>query len=368
MAKDYYALLGVNRNATDAEIKAAFRRLAHEHHPDKQQGNEAKFKEINEAYQVLGNKEKRSQYDQFGTAFEAGGANPFGGFAWQDMRGGNPFGNGSFQGTQFDFGDLGEMFGDVFGFGSARTASADRSTRGADAELTIPLSFDEAYFGAEKSLELMLDASCEQCLGSGDEPGARISKCTTCDGKGVITQMRTTFLGAVRTQSRCGTCNGTGKRSSKKCTVCHGRTTVQKHQTLNVKIPAGIDPTRTIRLGGRGHAGSRSGLHGDIYIRVTVSPHRLFEREGDDIKSTEEIPLSLLALGGTAEVQTPTGPAKLKVPVNTKSGTRFILRGKGFEHLSGRGRGDQYVTVHARVPERMTPQRKKMLLEFEKGE
>ncbi len=364
MAKDYYSILGVPRTASEVDIKNAFRRLAHEHHPDKG-GSEPKFKEINEAYQVLGNKDRRHQYDQFGTAFDQrAGAS---GFAWQDINQGSPFGGFGDFGTaqQFDFGDLGDVLGDMFGFGTARTARGRRAVQGNDVETTLSLSFDESYFGTEKELNLSLQIACDVCRGSGNDPSAKISTCSQCRGTGTMTATRTSFIGSIRTQIACAHCNGTGKRADKKCTGCGGATVRNKRVSLHVKIPAGIDDSRTIRLTGKGEAGLFGGPAGDLYVRVRVGEHPLFTRDGYHIKSKEEVPLSILIAGGTIAAATPTGPVKLKIPGHTKSGTSFILRNKGFEKLTGRGRGDQYVTVHVAVPTKLTSNQRKLLADFE---
>ena len=367
MAKDYYAILGVDRTATEADIKKAFRKLAHEHHPDKGNGGDAKFKEANEAYQVLGNKEKRKQYDQFGANFDQAGAQ---GFSWQDFsRGANPnsgFGNFS-QGQQYDFGDLGDVLGDMFGFGGQRTRGGSRAVRGNDVETTVSISFDDAYNGAEKKINLSIIATCDTCSGSGNDPSATVVTCTHCNGSGTITAVKNTFLGAIRTQASCSHCNGTGKHADKKCTACDGATVKNKRSTFSINIPAGIDEEKAIRLSGKGEAGMRGGPSGDLYVHVKIDDHPLFKRDSYNIQNRENLPLSMLISGGTAQVETPTGKAKLKIPAHTASGTKFILRNKGFERLAGRGRGDQEVTVHASVPGKLTAKQKALLEEFEKS-
>lgn len=370
MAKDYYATLGVGKSATDAEIKTAFRKLAHEHHPDKTGGSADKFKEINEAYQVLGNKDKRAQYDQFGSAFEGGGAGaPGGGFSWQDMyQGGSPFGGfgGAANGQQFDFGDLGDVIGDMFGFntGAARARNGG-GQRGQDMEVVIPITFLESYMGAEKEVTIRADVTCHTCQGSGGDPGANVATCSQCQGSGVVTTTRSTFLGAFATQAVCPTCNGRGSKPDKVCSACKGKTTETQELKIRVSIPGGIDETTTLRLSGKGAAGRYRAPAGDLYVRVTITSDPAFQREGADIKSREEVPLSILIAGGTLQARTPTGLVKVKIPSHTSSGKVFALRGKGFEKLRGRGRGDHLITVHARVPERITSKQRKLLEEFE---
>lgn len=365
MAKDYYAILGVDRTATDVDIKKAFRKLAHEHHPDKKSGNETKFKEINEAYQVLGNVEKRKHYDRFGSTYDGARA---GGFNWQDInQGGGPFGGfeGFSQTQSFDFGDLGDVLGSMFGFGGQSGARTSQAARGSDVETRVHITFEEAYYGTDKQIALTLLQSCAHCSGSGNDPGSKITTCANCKGSGTVIHTQATFLGSIRAQSICSQCRGTGKRADKQCAICHGSTVTKQQQNITVHLPAGIDDTRSIRLSGKGEAGAHNGPSGDLYIRVSVATHSHFERDGYDIKSRENVPLSTLVLGGNVSVRTVAGDVKLKIPAHTESGTQFALRGKGFERLSGRGRGDQFVTVHAHVPKKINYRQKKLLEDFE---
>lgn len=366
MAKDYYQVLGVTRTASDAEIKKAFRKLAHEHHPDKAHGNEQKFKELNEAYQVLSNPEKRKRYDQFGAGFEQAGGS--GGFSWQST-GGNPFGGfeNFGQNAQFDFGDLGDILGGMFGFEQRSGGRGSRVRRGNDIETTITISFEDSYFGIEKEIELPMHLTCEHCSGSGNEPGAKVTTCTTCKGSGHITQVRNTMLGAMQTQTLCSVCEGVGSRADKKCTSCKGATLLRANQRIKVGIPAGIDATKSIRLAGKGEAGPHKGPRGDLYIKLRITDHPHFTRDGYDVRSTERVPYSILVNGGSVNVATPSGEVKLKIPTATESGKTFILKDKGFERLSGRGRGDQLVTVQAYVPRNLNSEQKKLLDAFEKA-
>lgn len=371
MAKDYYAVLGVNRQATEAEIKQAFRKLAHEHHPDKTGGNADKFKELNEAYQVLSNKDKRAQYDQFGRTFEGGAAGGpgFGGFSWQDMggRGGNPFGGFSDAagGAAFDFGDLGDVLGDMFGFRTEARSRGDMRERGRDVEVVVPISFLESFTGAEKQISLRTSAACATCRGSGAEPGAAVTTCTACRGTGVVTSTRTSFLGSFNAQTTCTSCNGRGSKADKVCRECRGQTVTSETTQLKVSIPAGIDESTTLRLTGKGNVGRFGGLAGDVYVRVTVASDLFFKREGSDLKSREEALLSILARGGTIQARTPTGFVAVKIPAGTPSGKSFVLKGRGFEKLHGRGRGDHIIAVHTKVPDRLNSKQRKLLEEFE---
>ena len=360
MAADYYKVLGISRTATPEEIKKAFRTLAHEHHPDKKGGNATKFKEINEAYQVLSNPEKRSQYDQFGSTHEQAGRQ--GGFNWQNM-GGQPFGQGGAS-ANFDFGDLGDILGDMFGFGAQQRAHASGS-RGSDIETTVTIRFEESYTGVQKDISLYVLTKCKHCSGTGNDPTAKVTTCTKCNGKGSINAIRNTMFGAMRTETICPECNGEGKKSSKKCTVCGGSTVTKEQQHSKVTIPAGIADGQSLRLSGKGEAGRNGGPAGDLYLRVHVSTDKRFERHEDTVNSREEVPLSVLISGGSITAATVTGSVKLKIPAGTKSGTSFVLASKGFERLSHRGRGDQLVIVHAQVPTKLTNKQKKLLEEFE---
>ncbi len=367
MAKDYYQTLGVSKNATEADIKKAFRKLAHEHHPDKQSGNEQKFKDVNEAYQTLSNPEKRKRYDQFGAGYDQPGA---GGFNWQGQgTQSNPFAGFegfSQQGASFDFGDLGDILGGMFGFEQANQRGS-RVRKGSDIETTVNISFEDSYFGAEKEIHIPTHLTCEHCSGSGNEPGAQVTTCPTCKGTGRITAVRTTMLGAMRTETICAACEGTGSKADKKCTICKGSTIIRKNQQITFKIPAGIDDNRAIRLTGKGEAGPHNGPRGDLYIKLHIAEHPHFKREGYDVHSTERIPFSILVTGGTVTVATPAGEVKLKIPQGTESGKIFMLKDKGFERLSGRGKGNQLVTVQAFVPKQVSSEQKKILEQFEQS-
>lgn len=361
MAKDYYKVLGVERGASETEIKQAFRKLAHQYHPDKNSGNDVKFKEINEAYQILGNKEKRQRYDQFGsTADSAASGFGGGGFNWQDI-GGNFGGNSGPAGVDFD--DLGDILGGVFNFGGRGQRSS--VSRGRDVETTIKISFRDAYFGAERQLELYMNGTCDHCHGKGAEPGSSMIKCKTCNGSGRVITNQRTFFGTFQAQSICQACQGRGDKAEKVCGVCKGYRVQKKYHQLKIKIPAGIDESRTIRLSGKGEASPDSGTPGDLYLHVIVEKDAKFERQGNNVLSQTEVPLSILISGGTVDVPTVDSQVRLKIPSQTKSGKTFVLNGKGFERLDGRGRGDQLVTVHAQVPRRLTAKQRRLLEEFE---
>jgi len=361
MAKDYYKILGVNKTASQDEIKRAFRKLAHQHHPDKAGGNEQKFKEINEAYQVLSNSQKRQQYDQFGSTFEqARSQGGFGGF--NDFA--SAFRNSG--GASFDFGagDLGDIFGDLFGFGGNRSRGrAGSASSGADIEAEITIDFREAVFGSEKTITLTKDETCSRCQGSGAEPGSKINTCPECKGTGQV--LRSIGFG-ISFNSVCPACGGQGQKAEKDCSVCHGGGIEKKTRQIKVKIPAGIDNGQMIRLSGEGQSVGRSGKSGDLYLRIKVTPDREFKRDGYDILTEAQISFSQAALGDKVSIDTLDGKVKLKVTEGTQSGKVFRLRGRGVPHVQGRGRGDQLVRVIVKTPTDLSRKQKELLKELEK--
>ena len=362
MPKDYYSILGVSKGANADEIKSAFRKKAHEHHPDKG-GNAEKFKELNEAYQVLGNAEKRQRYDQFGSAAfnqggYGGGASAYGGQGFSGFQNGN---------MNFDFEDLGDMFGgfgDIFGFGGGRSG-AKKQSRGRDLEMRVSLDFLEAAFGLEKELSFAKNVVCNKCHGNGAEPGAKIDNCTTCGGSGRITGVQRTILGNIQTQSACPSCGGEGKIYSQPCSKCEGSGVHHETVKLKVRIPAGINDGESIRLSGQGEAGRKGAPAGDLYLRVRVSEHKTFRREGYDIKTEEIISIKQAILGDKIEIETIHGPIRLKIPEGTQSGTIFKLKEKGINKLHNRGLGDQYVKVIVNIPARLNKKQKQLLEDLE---
>ena len=358
MSKDYYNTLGVNKNASQDEIKKAFRKLAHEHHPDKKSGDEAKFKELNEAYQVLSDSKKRSQYDQFGSAFQngqAGGAQGFGGFS--DFSGG-------FNVNMDDLGDIFGGLGDVFGFGGGQSSRSQRARRGQDIQVLLAINFNEAVFGAEKEISLKKTVKCSKCQGEGKEPGTEVITCKTCGGKGRIIRVQRTILGNMQVQATCEACGGEGKIFKEKCSACRGAGLVQQIVNLKVKIPAGIDNNETIRLTGQGEAAAKGAQAGDLYLKIRVNSDRRFERDGVNIKSRAEIIFSQAALGDKIEVVTVDGLVDLKIPEGTQSGKIFILRDKGVPYLNSRGRGNHLVEVIVKTPTSLSRKQKELLREL----
>jgi molecular chaperone DnaJ len=346
MAKDYYTLLGVHRNATEAELKRAYRKLAHEYHPDKNPGDKAseeKFKEINEAYEVLSDAQKRTYYDQYGVAPGAQGAGPgFGGF-----------GAGTGMGDIF-----GDIFGEFFGGGQGRS----RATAGDDLRYNLKITFEEAAFGTTTKIRVPRWERCPDCDGTGAKNKDSITVCPGCRGAGQI-RTQQGFFSISRTCSRCG---GEGRIITDPCKTCGGRKRTERERTLSVKIPGGVETGNTIRLSGEGEVGSYGGPPGDLYVFLTVEDHPLFKREGQDIIC--EIPIGFVqaALGTEIDAPTLTGNTKLKVPAGTQPGQTFRLRGKGFPHLRGGGSGDQVCRIDVEVPTRLTAKQKELLQEFER--
>lgn len=352
--RDYYEILGVTKNASADEIKKAFRRAAVEYHPDRG-GDEEKFKEINEAYEVLRDPDKRRRYDQFGHAGVGGAGdsgNPFGGFGG--------FGQG--QSVNFDFGDLG--LGDIFEsfFGGGRTQQ--RQAQGRDIETRVDIDFEEAIFGTEVTLQLNLEDTCDHCKGTTVEPGYELKTCNNCKGTGQVNRVMRTVFGNIQQASPCPVCGGSGKLPEKVCSVCHGRGTQKKTQAVNLKVPAGIDDGATIRLRERGEAVA-NGPKGDLYVNVRVKAHKKFTREGDLILSEEHVDMVEAALGTEIDVDTVDGPITMRIPAGTQSGSDFKLSNHGVPHLRGSGRGAHIVTIVVDTPTKLSKQQQLLLKEFQ---
>lgn len=361
MSKDYYKVLGVEKSASQHEIKKAFRKKAHKYHPDKKTGDEEKFKEVNEAYQVLGDENKRKQYDQFGANFDQQGGFG-GGMNWDDfMRATRGQG-----GANFNFGgvDLGDIFGDLFGFGGGGRGGGRRTVRGRDIQVDVELDFREAVFGVEKEISVTKNNPCDICDGSGQEPGSKMNTCGECDGKGQVVRIQRTILGAMQSASMCALCRGTGQIPEKSCKHCGGDGTVRSKTELKVKIPAGIHHGASIRLTGKGEHPGIGGVPGDLYVLVHVKDHDDFVREGDTIYSETHIQYPQAVLGDTIEIKTLEGKKKLVIPAGTQSHQKFRLKGLGVPHLRGSGKGDQYVTVIVDVPKKLSRKMKKLMKEL----
>ncbi len=352
MAKDYYKLLDIAKGASQDEVKAAFRKLAHKYHPDKDGGDEAKFKEINEAYQVLGDEKKRAQYDRFGSsAFEqagAGGQGPGAGFGGFDFSG--------FQGGQ-GFEDLGDIFGDLFSGG--RGGSRRRQTpRGSDIQVDVELSFKESIFGVDHDIALTRPVFCARCSGNGAEPAEGMKSCDSCGGSGVKIGVQRTILGNMQVKRACETCVGTGEVPKKACSTCSGSGIERQHKTLTVSIPGGVENGSVLRVRQEGEA-IKGGVAGDLFVRIHVKADKRFERDGNDLYTFKNIGFTQAALGDTVDVETIDGTGELKIPACTQSGTQFRLRGKGVVH--GPSRGDQIVTVEVVTPRKLSREQKKLI-------
>jgi molecular chaperone DnaJ len=352
--RDYYEVLGVGKNASADEIKKAFRRAAVQHHPDKG-GDEAKFKEINEAYEVLKDSSKRQRYDQFGHAGVGGANSGAGGFSG--------FGQG--QNINFDFGDLG--LGDIFSsFFGGQQQRSNRQSVGRDVETTVDLTFEQAVFGAEVSLDLDMEDVCDHCNGKTVEPGYELKTCPTCKGTGQVMNVTKTIFGNIQQVTTCPDCRGSGKIPEKACTVCRGKGTRRRDQKIKLKIPAGVDDGATLRLHERGEAVA-NGHKGDLYVNIRVRPHKRFTREGDLILSEEHVDMIGATLGTEVEVETVDGPVTMKVPAGSQSGTDFKLSGHGVPHLKSDSRGAHIVTLIVDTPTNLTKTQKELLEQFKEN-
>lgn len=357
--RDYYEVLGVNKNASDDEIKKAYRKAAIKYHPDKEGGDEAKFKEVNEAYEVLKDSSKRQRYDQFGHAGVggnsggAGGGNPFSGFSGF---------NG--QDIHFDFGDggLGDIFGQFFGGNSGSNRQAG-SNRGRDVEATLQLTFEEAVFGVEEKIKIDMDDECSHCHGTTVEPGYSMKTCPTCKGAGQVNRVMNTIFGPIQQNTTCETCGGSGKIPEKVCTVCHGRGVERGTRTINLKVPSGIDDGATIRLREHGEA-IGNGSRGDLYVHIRVKAHKKFTREGDIILSEQHIGMIDATLGTEIDVETVDGRVRMKVPAGTQSGTDFKLSNHGVPHPRSDRRGPHIVNIIVDTPTRLSRKQREILEKF----
>jgi len=380
MSKDYYKILGVEKNATQDEIKKAFKKLAMQHHPDRPGGDEKKFKEINEAFQVLGDNDKRAKFDQFGSDFEQQGGWGQAGGSWEDImnafrqQGGFSAKGGPASGWNFNMGgaDFGDIFGDFFsaqggpasGWGGGGSRRGRRRSQGRDIQVDVEIDFKEASFGVEKELSLRKQSACDVCSGSGNEPGSKMETCGTCHGRGQVVQVQRTFLGAMQTVAACPNCEGRGQHSSKKCKHCGGDGVIAKTSDIKVKIPAGIDNGQSIRLSGHGEVAPHGGGAGDLYVQVHIRPQKQWHREGFDVYTDNEINFTQAVLGDKIDVETIDGVIKVVIPEGTESGQLIRLKGHGIQHLERSGRGDHYVRIKIRVPKRVSRDVRKMLEEL----
>ncbi len=345
--KDYYETLGIEKDASEEEIKRAFKKAALKYHPDRNPDNkeaEEKFKEMNEAYQVLSDSEKRSRYDQFGTA--------------------DPSGAGFDSGFDFSgFGGFGDIFGDIFGGGfSSRNQNGPR--KGADLEYNLSLSFEEAVFGVEKEISSTRSEKCEDCGGSGAKTGTSPKTCDKCGGNGQIKVQRNTAFGSFASMSTCDKCGGKGQIISDPCKTCHGSGKERKNRKIKINVPGGVDTGNVMPLRGQGELGEKGGPPGDLYINIRVAPHKIFKRNGNDIHIESHISFGYASLGTEIKVPTVDGDVKYKVPAGTQPGTVFRLKGKGIPRVNGHGRGDQYVKVIVDVPKSLNDKQREALKLF----
>ena len=364
--RDYYEVLGVDKNATDEELKKAYRRLAKKYHPDANPDNkteaEAKFKEINEAYETLSDKQKRQMYDQFG----------FDGPNFGGGQGGGYYSYGSgfdgFSGFS-DFGDLGDIFSSFFGGGatSSRTRNSNGPRKGADLKLSMDITFEEAYLGVEKEINLNRNEKCKTCNGSGAKKGTSPETCSMCHGTGRIKQVVTTPFGQMSTQKTCTTCQGAGKVIKEVCNECRGKGTIKKVSKIRVKIPEGIDDGQTIVLKGEGEPGKNSGPNGDLYITIHLKKHSIFSRKAEHVLCEIPITFTGATLGTEIEVPMVDGKKeKYKIPEGTQTGTKFVIKNKGFKAVNGSWRGDYVFTVVVQVPKKLTSEQRKILEDLAK--
>lgn len=346
--RDYYEVLGVSKTATDDEIKKAYRLLAKKYHPDlcKEPDAEEKFKEVQEAYDVLSDSQKRSQYDQFGfSGPEQGGFGGFGGF-----------GSSGFQ-------DFSDIFSSFFGGGSSRSRQTNRPRKGNDTEREMTITFEEAVSGTKKQIRVNVSQECTACGGTGAYSKSDIHTCERCHGSGYVTVEQRTLLGMVQSQMVCPKCGGKGQEILKKCNVCNGAGRTTKTKDVEVKVPAGVDNGVSLRLEGYGDAGENGGPNGDLYITFKVKPHPLFKRNGDDIELAVPISFTQATLGDSIDVPTPYGDVKLKIPAGTQSGTRFRLKEKGMRNVRSGRYGDEFVTVNLVTPTNLSTEERSL---FEK--
>lgn len=364
-SKDYYETLGVDKTASADEIKTAYRKLAKQYHPDMNSGDEeaaVRFKEINEAYQVLSDDQKRQQYDTFGTAGPGAGPGPGG------------FGGGGFSGGGFEFGDLGSIFEQMFGggafagspFGSAGSATSARRgpMQGSSIRVNMRITFDEAAFGTHKEISFQRIETCEACAGKGTAPGSDMHTCARCGGSGRVRQEQRSMFGSFVTEEECPECGGRGVVPDEACKQCKGSGTVRRQARVSVDIPAGIDSGQILTVRGQGNAGIDGGPPGDLLVAIAVKPDKLFERVGYDLLLDLKINMVQASLGEEIEVPTLEGKVRYKVPEGTQSGTVFRLKGKGIQHIGSTRVGDLYVRVEVVVPKRLSEKQKKLLRAF----
>jgi len=349
---DYYEILGVTKQASQDEIKKAFHKLAHKYHPDKG-GDEKKFKEINEAYQVLSNQEKRQQYDQFGRTFDQGGGSGAQDFNWAWQN----------QNVNFDPEDLGDIFENFFSFGGGgRRANKKDIKKGKDIQVDMEIALEDTLNPIVRQINLNKLIVCSRCVGKGAEPGTKINECFSCRGQGQVQQVKRTILGSYTAFATCPECKGEGTKPEKPCNVCRGEGRVKGEETIDVNIPAGIDNNQAVEIEGRGEAGKKGGRAGNLYVRIFVKRHALFMRKGDDVYVTQEIAYSQAVLGDNVEMPTlEKKPIIVTIPAGTESGKMLRISEKGIPHYGMHGRGNMYVELVIKTPKKISREQKKLL-------
>ncbi len=354
MAKDYYETLGINKGASKEEIKKAFYKLAHKYHPDKKEGNEAKFKEVNEAYQTLSDDTKRSKYDQFGAGYEnmgGGHSHQGGGFEGFDFSGAGGFGNG---GAEFDFGNLNDIFSDFFGGGGRPQAR-----RGRDISTEIQISFSESVFGVTRKVLITKTSTCLTCKGSGAKVGTNMETCKYCNGQGTIRETKRSFLGNISSTKICDTCLGTGEVPKEVCATCKGKGVFRREEEVSIAIPAGIRDGEMIRMTGMGEAISK-GTTGDLYIKINVAPHPIFKREGSDVVMTLDLKLSDALLGTKYLIQTLDGEIEVTIPEGVSINEILRVRGKGVPSAKNK-RGDLLIKLNIKLPSKISRKSRELI-------
>ena len=369
--RDYYEVLGVNKNATDDELKKAYRKLAKKYHPDANLDNkaeaEAKFKEVNEAYETLSNPQKRRMYDQFGPdgpqGFGGGAGGPFGG-----QNGYYSYSSSGFDGFG-DFGDLGDIFSSFFGggFGGKSSRKQNGPKKGADLNLQLDITFEEAFLGVEKEIIINRNEECSHCHGTGARPGTSVTKCPECNGTGQVRQVQNTILGQMQTTRTCATCHGSGEIIKEPCDICRGKGKVRRQPKIKVKIPAGIDNGQTVVLRGEGEPGEKGGPKGDLYITVKIKRHSIYTRSGNNVICDIPISITQATLGAELEIPMVDGSKeKYKIPDATQTGTKFVIKNKGFKSVNSNVVGDFIFNVVVQTPKKLTKEQRELLVQLAK--
>ena len=361
--RDYYEVLGVNKDATDDELKKAYRKMAKKYHPDANPGNkeeaEKKFKEVNEAYETLSDAQKRRMYDQFGPD----GPQGFNGSGFGGQNGYYSYTGSGFDGFG-DFGDLGDIFSSFFtgGFGKQSTRRDSGPRKGADLNVHIEISFEESFLGVEKEIIITRNEKCQSCNGTGAKKGTNPIKCPTCNGTGQVRQVQNTILGQVQTTRTCSECHGTGEIIKEPCEACRGKGTVRKQPKVKVRIPAGIDDDQTVVLRGEGEPGKKGGPNGDLFITVRIKNHSIYKRKGNNVICDIPVTITQATLGAELEIPMVDGTIeKYKIPEGTQTGTKFTIRNKGFKNINSTMQGDFIFTVIVQTPKRLTKEQRELL-------